>query len=395
QSPPGLSEPSNDWQLAAAPDLAGAVQLAIDDLAPRVELVIVLSHLGLDADHALVQGTSGIAAVLGGHQHVLTAEPEWEDDCAAASVSEARGCSPRRVPIVHSGAYGQWLSRIVLSLAPDLSRGGALSVLGAEHTPLPVSEKVPEAPEIVAYLATKQPPVEPPLAFLSAPLPRRSALGADSALGDWTTDAVLAASGADVVLLNSSGLREDVEAGVLLRSDLELAFPFAEPWRLARLRGDRLRRGLLSAAWRSAARDCEASLQVAGLRLQIDCNACEQRVATCLRVERDTALGRVPLADDEWLLVALPRYLTLSGADFEDAAAGAELDISVPDALARRFAPLPSVVDVARCAAAVESRCSDAWEAAACPLSEVRARAICEDLPLVEGSRDGRIEMLP
>ena len=114
-SPPHLSQAGNPWGLGLAATAAAAAQVAIDDVLPRAELIVVLSHLGLDGDRELVRDTSGIDLVLGGHQHIVTREPEWQDDCASWAIAE-RGCVSRRVPIVHSGAYGKLVSRLELSL---------------------------------------------------------------------------------------------------------------------------------------------------------------------------------------------------------------------------------------------------------------------------------------
>ena len=398
-SPPNLGSRSNPWGLERR-ELVDAVQVAVDELVSRAALIVVLSHLGLDEDRVLVASTSGIDLVLGGHQHILTAEPEWQDDCNSASLQETRGCSPRRVPIVHSGAYAQWLSRLELELAPDPAAPATFELTALSLTQLPVAASVPNDASVQAYLEAHRPPPEPPLAFLPMPLARRSALAGDSALGDLTADAVLAATSADVAVLNSSGLRDDLEAGPLLRSDLDLAFPFDEPWRLVWLDGRTLRDALERGAVRSAQRGCEAALQVAGLRLEIRCGACEARSPDCLQIERPGPDGDVPLADDARLLVALPVYLTLASGDFEDVGAtGSDLAGTTVAFIAgyaasrgRRAADEPCASELG---AWSPSRCLEAFGVQGCPLSKARARAACQSLPEVEGGRDGRITVLP
>lgn len=400
-SPPGVDRtPSNAWGLAPLADVRAAVQLAVDEISARADLVIVLSHLGLDADRALVRGTSGIALVLGGHQHLLTPQPLWEDDCATDDVGVERGCSPHRVPIVHSGAYGQWLTRLELQLARAPRGSSRLEVTGVVSQALAVSANVPEQPEVAGYLARRGAPPQPPIAFAPSAFSRRSPLGEDSPLGDLVADAMRLASGADVAVLNSSGLREDLERGVILRSDLELAFPFSEPWVLARLNGQQLRQGLLRAARRSASRGCESSVQVAGLRLRVRCGQCNIGSERCLVVERQAPLGVEPLRDEAYALVALPEYLTLPGADFEVAApVGAVITLTVPEALAQFFSGLPSSPEPEPCLDALDAwslrRCSEAFGEPRCPLDATRATAVCAELPRLEETRDGRIEMRP
>ncbi|HEX2873930.1 MAG TPA: 5'-nucleotidase C-terminal domain-containing protein [Polyangiaceae bacterium] len=399
-SPPSLPSPDNPWQLEVAGEQAAAVQEAVDSLTGRAALIVLLSHQGLEQDHALLSRTSGIDLVLGGHQHVLTSEPEWQDDCALEELQAERGCSPRRVPIVHSGAYLRWLSRLQLQLAPDPARPGALELEDVALTHLPLASAVPEDPEVLAFLGARRAPAEAPLAYLAEPITRRSALAGDSALGNLTVDAVRAASSADVVVLNSSGLRADLEAGPLLRSDLDLAFPFDDAWRLVWLDGQTLRHGLERAAWRSAARDCESALQVSGLRLTIHCAACSARSANCLEIDRPTPAGDLALGPDAWLLVALPNYLALDGGDFEAVGGtGVELAASVLDAVVRHLQSQPLAGDDEACQRGLlglsQARCHEAFGELACPLTRAQALATCRSLPSVEGRRDGRVAVVP
>jgi 5'-nucleotidase len=399
-SPPNLASADNPWELEIAAAQASAVQAAVDAFAGRAALIVLLSHQGLEQDHALLGRTTGVDLVLGGHQHVLTAEPEWQDDCASTELQDARGCSPRRVPIVHSGAYLRWISRLQLELAPDPSAPGALEVADLVLTHLPLGSAVLEDPEVAAFLDARRAPAEAPLAYLPAPITRRSALAGDSALGNLTVDAVRAASSADVALLNSSGLRADLEAGVLLRSDLDLAFPFDDAWRLVWLDGETLLHGLERAAWRSAARDCESALQVSGLRLAMRCAACLARSADCLQISHPSPAGEVALEPEAWLLVALPNYLALDGGDFEAVGGtGTELAESVVDAVTRFLQSQPFSGDDEACQRALRelspARCREAFDELACPLPGSQALATCRGLPRVEGRRDGRVVMEP
>lgn len=387
-SPPGLARPGNAWSLELLAEPALTVQAALDDVAPRADLLVVLSHLGLDGDRELVTATRGIDLVLGGHQHVVTAEPEWADDRSA-----------RRVPIVHSGSYGKLVSRLELRLqrSSEPRAGWELVGLGLER--LPLASSTPEHQEVLEALEPLRAP-QPPVAWAPALVARRSALGGDSALGNLTADAVQVASGADVVLLNSSALRADLEPGLLLHSDLVLALPFNEPWLRVWALGRELRQGLERAGRRSAARRCESTLQVAGLRLRIDCAACA-RGSDCVDVVRVAPWGELPLGDDELLAVCLPAYLAQPGADFADFAAGATpaRAPTVVAALTDYLARSAPGVDGDECAAALRvltpRRCQDAFGAASCPLTPAHARASCRQLPQVEGGRDGRIHLQP
>lgn len=401
-SPPNVRDGDNPWGLRAAP-VAAAVQLAIDELTASAELIIVLSHGGLDGDRELLRGTSGVDLVLGGHQHIVSAPPEWQDDCATAA-ARARGCTPRSVPIVHSGAYGKLLSRLELELQPDPRDARQLEVSRLRLEQLALGEGASESAPVLEWLAAFEPEPQAPLAYLPEPMGRSSALGGDSALGDLVTDVVRQAAGADVALLNSSGLRADLELGVLLRSDLELSLPFDEPWLIALLRGSELRQGLEQAARRSSGRRCESALQVAGLELQVQCDACSRGSPECLQVSRPTPFGNAPLADDELLLVALPGYLVLENADFAGAAGAVVRHLTAPlsELVARHLARSPAGAAAGEreaCARALgnlsPNRCREGFGAPACPLPEPRASAVCRSLPQLRGGRDDRVRMLP
>jgi 5'-nucleotidase len=369
-SPPHLATQPNPWGFALAPDLAGAVQAEIDRLAPQADLVLVLSHLGLDSDRELVRETTGIDLVLGGHQHVVTREPVWQDDCQAPALTQRRDCVPRRVALVHSGAYGRFVTRLELEAEPATVGWGS-ELTGVRLVQLPLSAEVPESPAVVGYLSDLGLPAPLPLACLPAGLSRRSAVGGDSPLGNLTADAVREATGADVALLNGSALRADLEPGLLLETELSLALPFAEPWLSAWLSGKQLRAGLERAARRSAARDCESVLQLSGLQLELHCQACRRGAEDCLRMTHAGALAGALVRDDELLSVALPRYLTLAGGDFADVV-GQPLSDSLSSVLASY----------------VERQARDP-KGASC--SEPEARG----LPVVRGGRDGRIVALP
>ncbi len=399
-SPPNLANDNNRWELRQEP-MAGAVQLALDDLTPHAGLVIVLSHLGLEQDRALVASTSGIDLVLGGHQHVVTVEPEWQDDCAP-KLQEQRACRPRAVPIVHSGAYGKFLSRLELELSDEPGAAGAFEIARVKLTQLPLAASAASEARVEQRLEQYRAAPEAPLAYLGEPLWRRSALGGDSGLGNLVADAVRESAAVDVALLNSSGLRADLEAGLLLRSDLDLALPFDEPWQVTWLSGRQLRSGLERAAQRSAARDCESSLQLAGLSIEFECAACTRHSADCLHVARTTPFGEQPLGDDQLLLVALPAYLTLDGADFAAAAATVvrSLELTVSKLVAERLAHFPPLNErlAAQCAAAAlelsPERCREAY-GQLCPVSAPLARALCSNLPAARGGRDERIRAQP
>ena len=153
-----FSQPNN---LGMVPlNTAEVAQTYIDLLRPYVDFVVVLSHLGLDADQAMVEQTTGIDIVLGGHNHIVINPPQQLQDCTADPSNPGyvwavdpniaydtntppppvdpkgvplpdpinnpyefqRKCTPRKVIIEHSGAFSKYLGRDDLILSNNRDR---------------------------------------------------------------------------------------------------------------------------------------------------------------------------------------------------------------------------------------------------------------------------------
>jgi len=403
-APPQIRSTHNPWQVEVS-EAAGSVQVAVDELLPSTDLIVVLSHLGLDADKALISGTTGIDVVLGGHQHIVTREPEWVDDCSNHELAQVRGCSPRRVPVVHSGAYGKLVSRLDLWLTGREGLTPGFEVEAARLTHFPLGADTPEDARVLGLLdAYRSAAASPPLGFVPVRLTRVSALGGDTALGNLTADALRRAAGTDVSLVNGSALRTDVEPGILLPSELELSHPFADGISRVRTSGAALKRGLTRALRKAAARGCVSTLQVSGVRLLVRCASCAGEGEGCFEAFLPgLGLGEVSLGDARLLTAALPNYLTQAGADFEELAATGAVPfrLSLAEALSQeitRFRPCPPSLH-ANCSRALEtlsqSRCHEGFGAAACPVGLETAKTHCAGLPCIEGARDDRIQLLP
>lgn len=70
----------------------------LEELRPRADLLILLSHLGLKTDLALAERGIPVDLILGAHSHDFTPEPIW------------RG----RTPIVQGGCHGRYLAEVEL-----------------------------------------------------------------------------------------------------------------------------------------------------------------------------------------------------------------------------------------------------------------------------------------
>ncbi|MFO0763112.1 MAG: 5'-nucleotidase C-terminal domain-containing protein [Byssovorax sp.] len=58
-------------------------QFYVDLIRPQVDVVVFVTHLGLDVDERMIAGTTGIDVVLGGHNHIVLQPPKRVQDCSA------------------------------------------------------------------------------------------------------------------------------------------------------------------------------------------------------------------------------------------------------------------------------------------------------------------------
>jgi 5'-nucleotidase / UDP-sugar diphosphatase len=186
-------------------------QFYVDLLRPQVDLVIVLSHLGLDVDENMIQTTSGIDLVLGGHNHIVLQPPKQVPDCSAyseiaedgttknyilldgdssgqsgvgcmhdadcgtdaicfgdsQSIQEGYGickvkryCQQRNVFLCHSGAFAKYVGRLDLLVSNDpadltdrpYDPLDGFEILTDDYQLFPITEQTPDDPVVTSVL---------------------------------------------------------------------------------------------------------------------------------------------------------------------------------------------------------------------------------------------------
>jgi len=405
-----LGERPNDLR-ALAEDAAQAVQGAIDALRPVVDVIVVVTHLGLDADASLVARTSGIDVLLGGHQHLTLDAPKWVLDCGAGGAEvvrdawgRERSCASRRVPIVHSGAYGKYIGRVALELDDDPARFGPAydaldryDVTALDFSLVPVTAETPDEPAVAQLLAPYRSAdgdaltSGDALAYAPSALERYGATGGDSPLGNLAAASVRAAAGADMAVVGASSLRHDLLAGPLDLAGLVEVAPFEDPVVRAELTGVEVA-ALFERAARSASdRDCRTQVHVASALVRFTCPCKTEHCARAFTPEtnvqchsdgdcaafggacsgRDGEGGTcfAPLEPNASYAVATTEYLAAGGSGLFDPIAETAL-LRVNDGLS---ATLADFLHGGPACVAPGSACTDA-----CPAALIaRARAAC------------------
>ncbi|GIX11265.1 bifunctional UDP-sugar hydrolase/5'-nucleotidase [Elioraea sp.] len=233
--------------------------------ASGAEVVVALTHVGLEADRRLAAAVPGISAVIGGHSHTLLSNAAPE--AAGRYPLPIAGATGFAVPVVQAGAFNRWLGRLDL----DLDRDGRVLAATGDARALGFAD--PRDPAVEALLAR----LAAPLAALRAQVVGSLAEGVanagcrsgECALGNMVAEAMLDAArgaGAVVALQNGGGLRSGLPAGAVTWGDVLTVLPFSNTLATLRLSGADLR-AALEAGLAGVERGAGAFPQVAGLRL--------------------------------------------------------------------------------------------------------------------------------
>jgi 2',3'-cyclic-nucleotide 2'-phosphodiesterase (5'-nucleotidase family) len=184
-----------------------AARSEIGRLDPESDVIIALAHQGLGACRDLARQVPEIDVILAAHDHRRTEEPIVESG----------------VLIVEAGSRLERLGRLDLKVAGDRVVDHRYELLD-----LPASDtaSVPAAVnELYADIdAMIQAQYGEVIGELAAPFVRDSRH--ESNLGNWVTDAMRVAAGAQFAVTNSTGLRADVDAGPLTRRAIQEISPF-------------------------------------------------------------------------------------------------------------------------------------------------------------------------
>lgn len=276
-------------------DPATALRQNVDALREEgADLVLVMSHMGLEEDRKLARQFAGEGLVfVGGHSHDRTDEPE-----------EVSGNY-----LVQAGSQGKELGELTLELSGK-------RIASVEHRLIPVDPaKIEPDPEVAALVARYEDRAEREMGRTLTTLPERftRSNSTDSPVGRLVTDSMREAAGADLAFLNSGALRCDLEAGPLSMKELYALMPFNGDVMKGTLKGSQIMQALeRSVSQRSPEKGPESSfLQVSGLRFAYD--ASQPAGERVLGVE----IGGQPLDPEKSYTVALDDYLAQGKIGYE------------------------------------------------------------------------------
>ncbi|HEU4404254.1 MAG TPA: bifunctional UDP-sugar hydrolase/5'-nucleotidase [Polyangiaceae bacterium] len=315
----GMGNLSSITSLYEQPNRLGITPLATVDTAqfyvdlvrPLVDVVVFVTHLGLEYDEFMIRNTTGIDVVLGGHNHIVLQPPQHVTDCDRVDPATGehyievpspepqapgerieyvrRPCRPRDVVLAHSGAFAKYVGRLDLALSNDPSEVGAgydpingFEVVADQYTIFPVTEDTPEDPHLVNTLEPYRQSLDALIdlellvGYAPAGVSRVAPAGGDSPLGNMVATAMWLRQGiqTDFALTNTQGIRADIPTGPVTLEQLYNTFPFDNSITKMQLSGVEVQELFNFNARRSASRGCSSQAQIAGARVVNDCLGC-------------------------------------------------------------------------------------------------------------------------
>jgi 5'-nucleotidase / UDP-sugar diphosphatase len=294
----GIFEGGNSLGLRPLDD-AQVVEQYVRLIRPVVDVVVLVSHLGLDEDEGLAASEvqdmnealplEGVDVVLGGHLHIVTNPPKIlpNDDLGHQAV------------LVHSGAFAKYVGRLDVVVRvgennADPTRRSKITAFTYENIPVdsrvnpdlgvtdllwPYSVAINRAIDlngVFAYVST----------LGEVKITRNDQSGGDSQLGNLVARSMQVRNGveAEFTITNSLGIRADFEQGPLTVEQMFNVFPFENSITVMYLSGSEIQETLDFVSRKSAERGCRTQAQVSGIWFDMVCRgSCPGGAPACAK----------------------------------------------------------------------------------------------------------------
>ena len=261
---PDLALISGGGRHVTVTGLEEAAREMVQDLRSRqqADLVIAVTHIGLDMDRQLAARVGGMDVICGGHSHDLLASGE------EVVVPRPDG---HTTLIVQAGARGEYLGLLRLGV-----EGGR--VISHTWKTIPMDASVADDPDAAACIKSYRDRLPPAsvLTISTVTLDWRSASvrTRETAVGNLITDIMRTRFHTDIALCNGGGIRGDrvLPAGAVTTGDIEAMLPLENRITILRLNGSVIRQ-VLERSVSLLPQQFGGFLQVSGLRFSVDPDA--------------------------------------------------------------------------------------------------------------------------
>ncbi|WP_417743452.1 bifunctional metallophosphatase/5'-nucleotidase [Salipiger sp.] len=199
-----------------------AAQAQIDSLTEEgVNKIILLTHVGLNADIRLAEALTGADLIIGGHSHTLLGDMDGAQGPYPTMANDT--------PIVTAYAYGKYLGEVVATFDDD---GNLTELTGA---PVLLDASVEEDADTKARVDELAGPLEEMRATVVAesaePIEgaREVCRAMECQMGNLVADAMLDRvkdQGVQIAIQNSGGVRASIDAGEVTMGEVLTVLPF-------------------------------------------------------------------------------------------------------------------------------------------------------------------------
>ncbi|MCK5738601.1 bifunctional metallophosphatase/5'-nucleotidase [bacterium] len=232
-------------KIAPAAEYVEKIAAEIDE---KTDLILVLSHCGIEEDVEMAKQLSGrVDLIVGGHSHTRLKTPEVVDG----------------ILIVQAGSKATNLGRLDITVAGDTIQtyqGKLINLWTEGITPNPELAK-----EIEFYKKSIDDTYGEKIGDLKSDWIRNG--HGEANIGNFLADCLRDYCGADVGLINSGGIRKNMVAGPITLRDINEILPFENYLVTLEMNGDQLIAMMAANAKRQVA-DRGGILQVSGITYQ-------------------------------------------------------------------------------------------------------------------------------
>lgn len=199
-----------------------SLQADVDALtAQGVDIIIALTHVGVNRDMAIAEAVTGIDAIVGGHSHTLFSNTEEGGMAYPTMVGN--------VPVVSAYAYSKYVGHLVL----EFDDAGNVTAASGDTKILDASVAEDEA--VLARIAELAGPIEEMknriVGQTSEPIEgdRTVCRAMECPMGNLIADAMLARvadQGIQIAIQNGGGIRASIDAGEVTMGEVLTVLPF-------------------------------------------------------------------------------------------------------------------------------------------------------------------------
>ena len=299
-TPEIVADPSIDELVFADPSLSLA--RARESLAGQVDLLVPLTHCGVETDRAIARAHPDLPLIVGGHSHTYLKE----------------GVREGATLIVQSGSKASAVGRVDLWLDARSkkvveSRARLVDLLeepAAEHRDAEIARRCAELEKKSAEAMSVV------LGELAAPATRTKDPVASGSAGNLLADLMRERTKADLGLMNRGGIRTDLEAGPVTRRNVFEIMPFDNGVSVVSIKGA----DFLAGVERAVEGKAHSGLEFSGCTIEVALDEKGGRHLAGVRV------GGAPLDPAKVYRVAMNSFMADGGDAYFDVGAMLERD---------------------------------------------------------------------